>query len=122
QPEPGMSTRGVADGVFPVLATSRLVLFPGMRCTVHLSSARAFAPMVAAVVQRDGFVAVFLSEINVRFEPDQLCAVGMVARTSSPAVSRVVNAGSPISKVWPASLQARGCVRSPFARRNPFCQ
>jgi Lon protease-like protein len=69
----------------PVLATSQLVLFPAMRCRVHIASDRARSAIEAALERKDRFVAVLTSFADSAAEPAprHLAAVGTVARVSN---------------------------------------
>lgn len=80
-----MSVSDLDERDHPVLTTSQLVLFPAMRCRVHLASNRARSSIEAALDRKGRLVAVLTSFSDSRLEPapDQLHAVGTVARVSN---------------------------------------
>jgi ATP-dependent Lon protease len=65
----------------PVLGSGRLVLFPGMRCTVHLRTLRSHAALCSAV-EGSGEVAVLASRFEVEMESgiEHLHQVGTLAQ------------------------------------------
>ncbi len=101
--------------IVPVLGGGRLVLFPGMRCQVHLRSAQSQAALVAAA-ERDGSVAVFAS----RFEAER--GIGVDHFHGVGALARVRNLGRSTCCGRPAAeLEgiARVCVDE-WTRLDPF--
>jgi Lon protease-like protein len=80
-----MSPPALEERAYPVLATSQLVLFPAMRCTVGLANARALLAIEAALRSSGGLIAVLMSGADSRFEPaaELLHAVGSVGRALS---------------------------------------
>jgi Lon protease-like protein len=73
------------EHVHPVLATRQLVLFPAMRCRVHIASDRARSAIEAALERNDRFIAVLTSFADSVAEPapSHLAAIGTVARVSN---------------------------------------
>jgi ATP-dependent Lon protease len=65
----------------PVLSVLRMVMFPGMRCSVLLRNARAIAALKAAV-DGEQLVGVFASRVRTTRDPEpkDLYEIGTVAR------------------------------------------
>lgn len=98
----------------PVLGVSRAVLFPGMRCVMHLRSERASAAVHIAEASCRR-IAVFANRggLTVDPNPEDLNEVGTLALVVSLAKRRAVSAG------WRSSNASRASERSGISASNP---
>lgn len=95
----------------PVLATRNVVLFPAMRCLVHLGNTRAFSAIEAALRRAGGQVAVLACGAEPPF-----------AAASIGTVARVLNFGrQSCCQRWVADLEGQARVRVDcWLREEPF--
>lgn len=85
----------------PTLVTKNVVLFPAMRCVVHLGNARAFSAIEAALRRPGGQVAVLACSAEPPFDA---CSIGTVAR--------ILNFGrQSCCQRWVADLEGQARVR-----------
>jgi ATP-dependent Lon protease len=101
--------------VVPVVGAGRLVLFPGMRCQVHLHTAESQAAMVVAA-ERSGSVALFASRTDGVPQRARPClqSVGVLAQVLELGTSDCC--GRPA-----ADLQATSRVQfNRWRRLRPF--
>ncbi|MGZ3442920.1 MAG: LON peptidase substrate-binding domain-containing protein, partial [Polyangia bacterium] len=95
----------------PVLATRTVVLFPAMRCLVHLGNTRAFAAIEAALRGAGGQVAVLACDAELPF-----------AASGIGTVARILNFGrQSCCQRWVADLEGQARVRvDHWLRQEPF--